>query len=49
MKQLLFFGNSHAQELIGGRLSTDQSEILFSKFRKILEGVGMPEWRYEYC
>ena len=46
MKQLLFFGNSQAQEMIGDLLSSDGSKVLFSKFRNILEGVGAPLMRY---
>ena len=41
MKQLLFYGNSSAQELIGSQISNDQAELLFPKFRKMLEAADL--------
>ena len=46
LKQLLFYGNSSAQELIGSQISTDQAELLFPKFRKMLEAADLALTRW---
>ena len=39
-KQLLYFGNPIAQELIGRQVTSANTELIFSKMNKILQQRG---------